>query len=51
MIDDKDYSSISKQDIHQFYVKTYKKFEEKEKLIEDAITKFTTMMESAFVYG
>ena len=46
MIDDKQYSSLNKQDIYQLYVKTYKKLEEKEKFIEDTITKFTKMMES-----
>ena len=48
MIDDKQYSSLNKQDIYQLYVKTYKKLEEKEKFIEDTITKFTKMMESGF---
>ena len=37
---------LKKQDIYQLYVKTYKKLEEKEKFIEDTITKFTKMMES-----
>ena len=46
MIDDKQYFSLNKQDIYQLYVKTYKKLEEKEKFIEDTITKFTKMMES-----
>ena len=46
MIDDKQYSSLNKQDIYQLYVKTYKKLEEKEKFIEDTSTKFTKMMES-----
>ena len=46
MIDDKQYSSLNKQDIYQLYVKTYKKLEEKEKFIKDKITKFTNLTES-----
>ena len=46
MIDDKQSSSLNKQDISQLYVKAYKKLNEKEKFIEDTITKFTKMMES-----
>ena len=46
MIDNKQFSSLNKPDIYQLYVKTYKKLEEKEKFIEDKITKFTKMMAS-----
>ena len=47
MIDDKQYSSLNKQDIYQLYVKTYKKLKEKEKFIEVTITNFTKMMKSS----
>ena len=40
------YSSLNKQDIYQLYVKASKILEEKEKFIDDTITKFTKMMES-----
>ena len=46
MIDDKQYSSPNGKDICQLYVKSYKKLEEKEKFIEDTVTKFNKMMES-----
>ena len=46
MIDDKQYSSPNGEDICQLYVKSYKKLEEKEKFIEDTVTKFNKMMES-----
>ena len=42
------YSSLNKQDIYQLHVKAYKILEEKEKFIDDTITKFTKMMESGF---
>ena len=45
MLDEKQFTSLSKHDIYQIYVKTYKKLEENEKFIETTVTKFTQAME------
>ena len=49
MLDEEQFTSLSKHDFYQLYVKTYKKLEEKEKFIEATIPKFTQAMENGML--
>ena len=49
MLDEEQYIALSKPDTLQIYANVNKKLEEKEKFVENTITKFTSLMEDGFL--
>ena len=45
MLNEEQYTSLSKSDTYQLYVQIYNKLESKEKLIHQTVTKFTSVIE------